>query len=66
MIPRASDTAASAAEATEQNIDKEETNWPQAREQGVMFKIVQLDVNDDGEEEELLRVIYSDGTGRLP
>ena len=31
-----------------------------------MFKIVQLDVNNDGEDEELLRVIYSDGTGRLP
>jgi hypothetical protein len=31
-----------------------------------MFKIVQLDVDDDREDDELLRVIYSDGTGRLP
>ena len=31
-----------------------------------MFKIIQLDVDHDGEEEELLRVIYSDGTGQLP
>jgi hypothetical protein len=66
MIPRASDTAASAAAAASENIDEEENNSPQAREQGIMFKIVQLDVDDGGEEEELLRVIYSDGTGRLP
>jgi len=31
-----------------------------------MFKIIQLDVDHNKEEEELLRVIYSDGTGRLP
>ena len=60
MIPRASSTTAS------ENSDEEEVDWPQAKEQGVMFKIVQLDVDDDGENEELLQVIYSDGTGRLP
>jgi hypothetical protein len=65
-IPRASDTAASAAAAASENIDEEENNWPQAREQGVMFKIIQLDVDHNKVEEELLRVIYSDGTGRLP
>ena len=65
-IPRASSTAASAAAAASEESDEEDTNWPQAREQGVMFKIVQLDVDHDKEEEELLRVIYSDGTGRLP
>ena len=49
-IPRASRTAALAAAAACEDGDEEDTNWPQAREQGVMFKIIQLDVDHDREE----------------